>query len=78
MTRYSALAFSAIAANALAQPATDADDTIQVVGQTPLGAGVDIDRIAANVQQASSSALREQRALDLADFMKRSLGSVHV
>ena len=36
------------------------------------------DRIAANVQTASAAELREQGALDLADFMKRSMGSVFV
>jgi outer membrane receptor protein involved in Fe transport len=53
-------------------------DVIDVVGVTPLGSELDTDDIAANVQTASAAELREQNALDLADFMKRSLGSVFV
>jgi outer membrane receptor protein involved in Fe transport len=53
-------------------------ETIDVVGTTPLGAGRDLDEIAANVQTATADDLREQAALDVADFMKRSLGSVFV
>ena len=65
------------AAGAVAQPATPIE-IIQVVGVTPLGGDLDTDRIAANVQTASAAELREQNALDLTDFMKRSLGSVFV
>jgi outer membrane receptor protein involved in Fe transport len=53
-------------------------ETIDVVGTTPLGAGRDLDEIAANVQTATADDLREQAALDVADFMKRSMGSVFV
>jgi len=53
-------------------------DVIEVVGTTPLGGKLDADRIAANVQTISAEELREQGALDLADFMKRNLGSVFV
>ncbi len=63
-------------AGALAQP--DALDVIEVVGTTPLGGELDTDDIAANVQTASAGELRERGALDLADFMNRSLGSVFV
>ena len=62
---------------ALAQPAPPIE-VVEVVGVTPLGGDLDTDRIAANVQTASADALREQNALDLADFMKRSMGSVFV
>ena len=66
-------------AGSLAQPsALDVIDVIDVIGATPLGGELDTDRIAANVQTASAAQLREQGALDLADFMKRSLGSVFV
>ena len=65
------------AAGAVAQPATQLE-VIEVVGATPLGGGLDTDRIAANVQTASAAELREQGALDLADFMKRSMASVFV
>jgi iron complex outermembrane recepter protein len=53
-------------------------DTIDVIGTTPLGGELDARRIAANVQTATGEQIREQGALDLADFMKRSLGSVFV
>jgi iron complex outermembrane receptor protein len=65
------------AAGAFAQPATQTE-VIDVVGATPLGGDLDTRRIAANVQTASAAELREQGALDLADFMKRSFGSVFV
>jgi outer membrane receptor protein involved in Fe transport len=64
-------------AGAVAQPTTRLE-VIEVVGATPLGEGLDTDRIAANVQTASAAELRERGALDLADFMKRSMGSVFV
>jgi len=60
-----------------AQPSNPIE-TIDVVGTTPLGAGRALDEIAANVQTATADDLREQAALDVADFMKRSLGSVFV
>ena len=53
-------------------------ETIEVVGQTPLGAGIDADRVAANVQRVTAEEIAAQRALDLADFMKRNLASVFV
>jgi iron complex outermembrane receptor protein len=53
-------------------------EVVEVVGVTPLGGDVDLDRVAANVQTASAAELRAQGALDLADFMKRSMGSVFV
>lgn len=53
-------------------------EVVEVVGQTPLGAGVDIDKIASNVQSAAADDIREQRAVDLADFMKRNMASVFV
>jgi outer membrane receptor protein involved in Fe transport len=65
------------AAGAAAQPPTPIE-VIQVVGATPLGGDLDPNRIAANVQAASAAELREQGALDLAGFMKRSIGSVFV
>jgi iron complex outermembrane receptor protein len=53
-------------------------ETIEVIGTTPLGSEIDADAIAANVQTATAEEMREQGALDLADFMRRSLGSVFV
>ena len=65
------------AAAAPAQPRSPVE-VIEIVGVTPLGGDLDTDRIAANVQTASAAELRAQGALDLADFMKRSMGSVFV
>lgn len=53
-------------------------EVIDVVGTTPLGAELDTDRIASNVQTATAEELRERGALDLAEFMNRSLGSVFI
>ena len=61
-----------------ARPARTPLEVIEVIGATPLGADLDTDRIAANVQTASAAEIREQGALDLADFMKRNMGSVFV
>jgi iron complex outermembrane recepter protein len=55
---------------------TQDTDTIEVVGTTPLGSGIDAARLAANVQTANAEEIRAQAALDLADFMRRSFGSV--
>jgi iron complex outermembrane receptor protein len=52
-------------------------ETIDVIG-TPLGSKLDAEHVAANVQSATAEELRGQGALDLADFMKRSLASVFV
>jgi iron complex outermembrane recepter protein len=66
-----------VTASVHAQPAAGVD-TIDVIGTTPLGGELDVRRVAANVQTATGEQIREQGALDLADFMKRSLGSVFV
>jgi outer membrane receptor protein involved in Fe transport len=55
-----------------------ADDAIEVVGTTPLGAKRAVNEVAANVQTVDAEELQEQRALDLADFMRRNLESVFV
>ncbi len=61
-----------------AAAAQEPTETIEVVGQTPLGAGVSAEQIPANLQIVTGEELREQRALDLADFMRRTLASVFV
>lgn len=58
--------------------AQEAADVVRVVGQTPLGTGINADKLATNVQTVTAAELREQRALDLSDHMKRSLSSVFV
>jgi outer membrane receptor protein involved in Fe transport len=65
------------APGALAQ-ASAKPEVIDVIGATPLGGDIDTNEIAANVQTASAEELRERGALDLADFMNRSFGSVFV
>jgi outer membrane receptor protein involved in Fe transport len=54
------------------------DEIVEVVGQTPLGGEIDVDRIAANVQSAVADDLLEQRALDFSDFLRRNMTSVFV
>jgi iron complex outermembrane recepter protein len=61
----------------LGQPASTVE-VIEVVGATPLGGELDTDRIATHIQTATADELKEQGALDLADFMNRNLGSVFV
>ncbi len=65
-------------ASALAQ--TDRTLTpVEVIGSTPLpGIGQPRNEIAAPVQSATSRDVQRSGALDLSDFMNRSLGSVHV
>ncbi|HEY7673151.1 MAG TPA: TonB-dependent receptor [Gammaproteobacteria bacterium] len=63
---------------AFATQAQEPLETIEVVGTTPLGARRAADEIAANVQTVDAEDLREQGALDLADFMRRNLESVFV
>jgi outer membrane receptor protein involved in Fe transport len=72
---------------AAAMPAQSADTTagetvlptVVVVGISPLpGAQVDPDQVAAPVQTASAEDMQRTHALDLTEFMRRSLGSVYV
>lgn len=53
-------------------------ETVEVIGQTPIGGRLAADRSASNVQVIESEALADQRALGLADFMRRNLASVFV
>jgi outer membrane receptor protein involved in Fe transport len=53
-------------------------EVVEVVGRTPLGADIDVDRIAANVQTVTAEAIASQHALDLTQFMHRNLGGVFV
>jgi outer membrane receptor protein involved in Fe transport len=76
--RAGALAAASLAGPSPAAAQTEPIETIEVIGTTPLGTELDTDSIAANVQTATADELREQGALDLADFMRRSLGGVFV
>ncbi|MDO7711496.1 MAG: TonB-dependent receptor [Pseudomonadota bacterium] len=52
---------------------------MQVIGTTPLhGVGLPADMIASNVQSASSEDVERVQALDLSDFMNKTLGSVSI
>ncbi len=54
-------------------------DPVEIVGMTPLpGAETDAAKIAAPVQSATAEEIENAHALDLSEFMKRSLGSVYV
>ena len=53
-------------------------ETVEVVGTTPLGMGLDADRIASNTQVATSEDLRERGALDLTDFINRTFTSISI
>ena len=53
-------------------------ETVEVIGVTSLGGTVDLDRVAANVQVATSEDIRRRRAVSLADFMNSEFGSVFV
>ncbi len=81
MNKYSAVVAAVLATFFTAHVDAQAEspiEVIEIIGTTPLGSALDADSIAANVQTASAEELREQGALDLADFMRRSLGSVFV
>ena len=53
--------------------------TVEVIGTTPLpGIGQPRNEIAAPVQSAKSRDINSSGALELGDFMNRTLGSVHV
>jgi outer membrane receptor protein involved in Fe transport len=53
--------------------------TVVVLGVTPLpGAEVDLDQVASPVQVATAADVERSKALDLSEFMRRSLGSVYV
>ncbi len=52
---------------------------VEIIGTSPLpGVGVPKDHIPANVQTASGADIARSHALDLASFLNRALGSVHV
>jgi iron complex outermembrane receptor protein len=52
---------------------------MQVIGTTPLhGVGLPADMIASNVQSATSEDVERVQALDLSDFINKTLGSVSI
>ncbi|MBE0439674.1 MAG: TonB-dependent receptor [Gammaproteobacteria bacterium] len=71
-------------ASALTSPSLYAEDSvelsgIEVIGTTPLhGVGLPADMIASNVQSATAEDVERVQALDLSDFMNKTLGSVSI
>ncbi len=53
-------------------------DEITVIGVTPIGAGVDLAKVAASVQTMGAEAVARSRARNLSALMSRGLGGVHV
>ncbi|MGR8929693.1 MAG: TonB-dependent receptor [Gammaproteobacteria bacterium] len=54
-------------------------EKVEVVAVSPIQfGGVDVNKIPANVQTASSDELQEAQALSLADYMNRYLGGVNI
>ncbi|WP_293902200.1 TonB-dependent receptor plug domain-containing protein [Phenylobacterium sp.] len=51
---------------------------VTVVGATPIGGGLDKDKIAAPVQTATADGIARSHALDLTAFMTRKLAGVYV
>ncbi len=76
----SALALSnASALAAESQPAAARLPQVEVIGTTPLpGIGLAREQIPSPVQSATDADVRRGNALDLADFLNRNLGSVHI
>jgi len=65
--------------NAFAEEDSVELSEIEVIGTTPLhGVGLPADMIASNVQSASSEDIERVQALDLSDFMNKTLGSVSI
>ena len=61
------------------KPAASRLPQVEVIGVTPLpGIGLARDQIPSPVQSATEADLRRGNALDLADFLNRNLGSVHI
>lgn len=58
--------------------AQEPDEIVEVIGRTPLGASVDADQLAANIQQVTGEAIAARHSLALPEFMQRNLGSVFV
>src|SRR4051812_25167255 len=79
--RIARVAFLIAAPIAAAASGARAQDTevapVVVVGVTPLGAGLDVNRIAAPVQTATGEDIDRSHALDLSGFVIRELRGVY-
>lgn len=73
------LASAMMTGNAFAAEDSVELSDIEVIGTTPLhGVGLPADMIASNVQSATSKDIEQVQALDLSDFMNKTLGSVSI
>uniref|UniRef100_UPI0025FDA1A1 TonB-dependent receptor n=1 Tax=uncultured Phenylobacterium sp. TaxID=349273 RepID=UPI0025FDA1A1 len=68
----------AVAMAAQAEPRPVEVAPIEVVGVTPLGGELAIDKAAAAIQTAGADRIERSHALDLSAFMTRELGGVYV
>jgi len=74
-----ACAPAAAMAQGLAAVAAEPVQRVEIIGTTPVpGAGVQRDRIPANVQTADDERLRQVQSLNLPDFLSSQLPSVNV
>ena len=71
--------FLTLGSQAWAAPLTSETPVVEVISTTPLaGIGLSKEQIPAAVQTANSQDLERSGAQNIADFMNRNLGSVHV
>ena len=71
------LAFAAGAAQAQSAQANEVSQVV-VVGATPLGGAINVDKAAAPIQTATAAEIETSHALDLSAFMTRKLAGVYV
>ena len=71
-----------LAVNALAQSGSESSNRlkeVQVINTSPLpGLGQPKDEIPSNVQSATAKDIEQSQAMNLADFLNKNFGSVHV
>ena len=53
-------------------------ETLSIINTTPLGAGIPIDKVPANVQQMDAEDLARAQSISLADYMNQYMGSVNI
>ncbi|NOQ16729.1 MAG: TonB-dependent receptor plug domain-containing protein, partial [Methyloprofundus sp.] len=53
-------------------------EELSIVNTTPLGAGLALEKIPANVQVMTSEQLRKAQSISIADYMNQNMGSVTV
>ena len=53
-------------------------ETLNIVNTTPIGAGIDIGKVPANVQQMNAEDLSKAQSISLADYMNQYMGSVTI